>query len=134
MARRLLILATLTAALTFAPAVHAYLKLGTLAGNRLVGIEWTRQPIRYYVTDRDTNGVSASQLAAAVANGFAEWARPADVVLSSQFAGYTGVEPFVDDTCPSSASARARTSTARWAPRRSRSTPRPAPSSNRTSS
>ena len=98
MARRVLILATLAAALSFAPTVQAYLKLGTLAGNRLVGIEWTRQPIRYYVTDRDTNGVSASQLAAAVANGFGEWARPSDVVLSSQFAGYTAVEPFVDDT------------------------------------
>jgi hypothetical protein len=86
------------AAIGLAPVVHAYLKLGAYAGNRLVGIEWTRQPIRYYITDRNVSGVTATQLANAVSRGFQEWGRPADVVLSSQFVGYTGAEPFVDDT------------------------------------
>ena len=54
-------------------------------------------PIRYFVTDRPVPNVSASQLQGAVQAGFAAWATAPTLTLSSQFVGFTSVEPFVDD-------------------------------------
>ena len=38
-----------------------YLKLGTRVGTGTANLKWTSQPIRYFVTDRGTTGVTAEQ-------------------------------------------------------------------------
>jgi hypothetical protein len=97
MRMRVLALTVLIVAGGAVSGVGAYLKLGVVVGGRLIGIEWTNQPIQYRVTTRDVPGVTAGQLQTALDGAFAEWARPAGVAVSSQFAGFTSADPFVDD-------------------------------------
>jgi hypothetical protein len=78
--------------------LRSYLKLGYDAGGTLVGLQWTQQPIRYSVTNRDVPGATAAQLQAAVANAFGQWSRPASVEIASQFSGFTAADPFVEDS------------------------------------
>jgi Matrixin len=80
-----------------APAVDAYLKLGTRVGGNLVPLHWTSFPIRYFVTNRDVGGVSAPQLQQAVSSALATWAAVPDVTISSQFVGFTGANPETGD-------------------------------------
>jgi hypothetical protein len=97
MARRALPLLAVVVLLALAPAVRGYLKIGTQVGDQIVGIQWTRQPIQYGVTSRDAAGVTAAQLQAAVAQAFATWDTPANVSITSRFAGFTSAEPGSDD-------------------------------------
>lgn len=97
MGRRLLPLVVVTIALALSPGVRGYLKLGTMVGNQLVGLQWLHQPIKYSVTNRDVTGVTAAQLQTAVSHAFAEWGSPAHVAITSQFQGFTTAEPFDDD-------------------------------------
>ena len=97
MGRRLFPLVVVIIAFVLAPGLRGYLKFGVQVGDRMVGLQWTRQPIRYAVTSRDVTGVSAAQLQTAVAHAFAEWDRPANVAIASQFQGFTTAEPFNDD-------------------------------------
>jgi len=80
-----------------APALDAYLKLGTRIASGLVPIRWRAFPIRYFVTNRDVAGVSAPQLQQAVASAITTWAAVPDVTISSQFVGFTGIEPMSGD-------------------------------------
>jgi hypothetical protein len=80
-----------------APGVRAYLKFGIEVNNRVIALRFKTLPIRYFVTDRDAAGVTASQFQAATQRGFDAWAAVRGVSLSSQFVGFTGIEPFVDD-------------------------------------
>lgn len=75
----------------------AYLKLGTEIGDRLVTIRWTRQPIRYFITNRAVAGVTENDLRTAVSRAFATWGRAPGVTVESQFAGFVGSEPFAED-------------------------------------
>jgi len=97
MRRRTLALAAAIVAAGMVSPLGAYLKLGTTVGNQVLGIKWTHQPIRYFVTNRDVNGVTAPQLQTTLAAAFATWGQPANVSISSQFVGFTGAEPFDDD-------------------------------------
>ena len=82
------ICATIAAAIAVvSPAAQAYLKLGASVGNSVVGIDWVGRTISYGVTNRNAPGVTATQLQAAIAQSFAEWARPEDVQISTSFAG-----------------------------------------------
>jgi len=92
----ILLLGAVLMVLLAAP-LDAYLKLGVLVGNDLVGIQWTNQPVRYFVTNRDVPNVTAPQLQAALARAFAEWGRPADIRLQSEFAGFVGADPVEGD-------------------------------------
>lgn len=93
-----LALAAILTALTLSSSqLQAYLKLGTQVGNSIVSIKWTQLPINYRITNRDANGVSASQMQAAVARSFDEWAEVDMVTLSAQFAGFTTTDPGVSD-------------------------------------
>lgn len=98
-ARRLGVLALLVAALALSPGVGAYLKLGQRVGNQVIGITWSASqlPIRYFVTNRDAVGVTAPQLQAATDRAFGRWEGAPNVALSSNFVGFTGANPFVDD-------------------------------------
>jgi hypothetical protein len=82
----------------FAQGLRAYLKLGYQAGDKVVGLQWTHQPIRYSVTNRDVPGVSAAQLQSAVTTALAAWGQPANVAIASQFSGFTNAEPFAEDS------------------------------------
>lgn len=75
----------------------AYLKLGTTVAGRTVPLTWARVPVRYYVTDRDGPGVSASQFQQAVGRAFATWEAVATATIGFEFAGFIGAEPGVED-------------------------------------
>jgi hypothetical protein len=49
--------------------VSAYLKLGTKLGTRTVTLKWSQLPIRYFITDRGTTGVTSAQLQQTVQTG-----------------------------------------------------------------
>ncbi len=85
------------ALLASAPALDAYLKLGTRIGARLVDVRFNTFPIRYFITNRDVPGVPASQLQQTVERGFATWAAVPHVGLSAQFAGFTAINPVGGD-------------------------------------
>jgi len=97
MRRLFAIIAVGVAGLLSSPSVDAYLKLGFEVNGRTVGARWNSMPIRYYVTNRDVGGATALQLQAAVQQGFDTWAKVPTIALSSQFAGFTDAEPFVED-------------------------------------
>jgi Matrixin/Carboxypeptidase regulatory-like domain len=80
-----------------APALDAYLKLGTRAGANLIALHWSAFPIRYFVTNRDIDGVTAPQLRQAVATALTTWSAVPDVAISSQFVGFTGANPLSGD-------------------------------------
>jgi Matrixin len=75
----------------------AYLKLGTRAGTRTVTLRWNEFPIRYFVTNRDGGGVTASQFQGAVTRAFATWHAVPDTRTSSEFAGFTSSGPVSGD-------------------------------------
>jgi len=95
MMRRMLLVACFVCA-AVAPAA-AYLKLGFVAGGRIIGVRWTERPVPYFVTNRGDNGVNAAQFQAAIARAFATWADEPSVDISFGFRGFTGAEPFDED-------------------------------------
>jgi hypothetical protein len=94
---RVRVAACFVALLCAAPALDAYLKLGTRVGANVIALHWSAFPIRYFVTNRDVPGVSAPQLQQAVASALATWAKVPDVSIPSQFVGFTGTSPLPGD-------------------------------------
>ncbi len=92
--RAALVLAAITAA---APALSAYLPLGTSVNGASVLTRWTSMPIRYLVTNRATTGVTAAQLQAATAASFSSWSLVPTASMSASFTGFTNAEPVRDD-------------------------------------
>lgn len=95
--KRVRLAACFVAILLTAPALDAYLKLGTRVGANLVVLRWAGFPIRYFVTNRDVPGVSAPQLQQAVASALSSWSKVPDVSISSEFVGFTGAPPLSGD-------------------------------------
>lgn len=89
-----LVLAAIVAA---APALSAYLPLGTNINGASVLTRWTSMPIRYFITNRPGNGVTAPQLQAAAAASFGSWSAVPTTSMSASFSGFTGAEPVRDD-------------------------------------
>jgi matrixin len=75
-----------------------YLKLGTRVGSTTANLRWRDQPVRYYVTDSGTTGVSAQQFQSALAASFAVWDAVEDAELSFTFAGPTRANPITGDS------------------------------------
>jgi len=75
---------------------QAYLKLGTLTPNGVVGVRWTRS-IDYLVTNRDVLGVTAPQLQATIDRVISTWNTVPGVGRAHAFVGFTSAEPFVAD-------------------------------------
>jgi Matrixin len=90
------LLATALAVVAVAPAA-AYLKLGTQVGNRTVNLEWRQFPIRYFITNRDVDGVTATQFQAAVSQSFSTWHAVPNTQTSSTFVGFTQITPTSGD-------------------------------------
>jgi matrixin len=77
--------------------MRGYLKLGTKIGTRTVTLKWSQLPIRYFITDRGTTGVTSTQLQQAVQAAFATWDAVPTAELSSQFVGFTLAGPTSGD-------------------------------------
>ena len=75
----------------------AYLKLGSRVGSRTVTLRWRQFPVRYFVTDRGVDGVSAQQFQTAISRAFGKWDDVATAELSTQFAGFTQQSPADSD-------------------------------------
>lgn len=84
-------------ALGQAAPVSAYQTYGIKVGNRVVQVKWSRLPVRYYVTDRGTTGVTATQFRDAAARAFGTWQGVASASVSATFAGFTVAEPDEED-------------------------------------
>jgi hypothetical protein len=93
--RRLLALSILL--LVAAVPLGAYLKLGSRVGTRTVTLRWRDFPVRYFITDRGVDGVSAPQLQATIGRSFATWQAVPTASISTQFAGFTAARPQDDD-------------------------------------
>lgn len=93
---RALLLAACLVAIAAAPAA-AYLKLGFRSGGRIVTVRWTERPVRYFVTNRGDEGVSATQFQQAMARAFATWQDAPTIDITFSFVGFTGAEPFDED-------------------------------------
>jgi hypothetical protein len=92
---RVLLIACILAAAT-APAA-AYLKLGFRVGNGIVTARWQDRPVRYFIKNRDDNGVTAAQFQQAMTRAFTTWEQQPTVDIAFSFVGFTGAEPFDDD-------------------------------------
>ena len=77
--------------------ILAYLKIGGRVQGRTVSLRWRNLPIRYYVTDAGTSGVSAAEFQSAVTRSFNTWNAVETASTSSQFAGFTQAPPGRDD-------------------------------------
>ena len=95
---RLRTLAALAALVMAAPAaVSAYLSLGTTVNGSSVSTRWTSMPVKYFITNRSIDNVSANQLQAAATQSFGTWAAVTTATSSASFAGFTNAEPVRDD-------------------------------------
>jgi hypothetical protein len=77
--------------------VSAYQTFGVKVGNEILQVKWSRLPVRYYVTDRGTAGVTAAQFRDAAARALGTWQGVASASVSATFAGFTGAEPDDED-------------------------------------
>lgn len=77
--------------------VSAYLKLGTTLGDRTVTLQWQEFPVRYFVTNADGGGVSATQFRDAVVRAFATWDAVETADTASELVGFTNARPNEDD-------------------------------------
>ena len=93
----LLPLVALAIVVATAPAL-AYLKLGTRVGSRTVDLKWNDFPVRYYVTERGTGGVTAQQFQTAITTSFGVWDGVETAELSVEFAGFTAANPLSGDS------------------------------------
>ncbi len=72
--------------------VGAYLKLGTPVDGRVVDVTW-RAPVRYFVSEADAAGVSASDLRGAVSRATATWQAVPSATVRFEFQGMTSASP-----------------------------------------
>lgn len=70
----------------------AYLKLGAAVGGQVIDVSW-RQPVRYFVSDRDGGGVTAVDLSGAIARAAATWQNVPSATVRFEFAGTTSIAP-----------------------------------------
>ena len=95
----IVLLSLVAAAVVFASApVFGYLKLGTQVGTRTANLKWNDFPVRYFVTERGTTGVTAQQFQTAIATSFGVWDAVETADLSAEFAGFTAANPVSGDS------------------------------------
>jgi hypothetical protein len=81
-----------------APAIDAYLKLGSQLANRTVTLRWERMPIRYFITNAGVPGVTAQQFQTAVGRAFDAWNGVDTAETSAEFVGFTPAPPLNQDS------------------------------------
>ncbi|MFI5177232.1 MAG: matrixin family metalloprotease [Vicinamibacterales bacterium] len=97
MKRGTALVAALALVVALAPTVRAYLTLGVQVGSRVIALKWPAMPVRYFITNRDVPGVTATQLQTAVDRAFAAWGSLPSARISAQFVGLTGADPANND-------------------------------------
>jgi hypothetical protein len=75
----------------------AYQTYGVSVGNRVVPVKWSRLPVRYFITDRGTSGITSGQFRDATARAFATWQNVKSASVSAEFAGFTTANPDEED-------------------------------------
>ena len=92
-----MLLALAVVAALQAPA-HAYLKLGSSVNGRTISLQWpARTPVRYFISDRGVDGVSAPQFREAVGRGFDTWQAVETASVGFEFGGFVGGRPLDQD-------------------------------------
>lgn len=95
--RGLVVLLTGQIMLANVPPAFAYLKFGSEVNGQQITLKWSSTPVRYFVNDQDTAGVSAADFQAATAQAFATWQAVPTASITYQFAGFTTATPGDDD-------------------------------------
>jgi hypothetical protein len=75
----------------------AYLKLGTRIGSRTESLRWRQFPVRYFITNAGSGGVTPQQLQTAVGRAFSTWQAVETAQTSSEFVGFVQAPPFIAD-------------------------------------
>ena len=96
MTRLVTITAVIFAAICAQPPAHAYLKLGAYLNGSVVDVTW-RQPVPYFVSERNATSVSAADLRDAVARAAATWSAAESAQVRFAFQGMTPALPEVID-------------------------------------
>jgi hypothetical protein len=91
-------LVTVALIVTQSAPVGAYLKFGVRVGNTTVNVKWNRLPISYFVTERATPEVSATQFRDAITRAFTTWQSVPSAAVRTAFAGVTVAPPGFQDT------------------------------------
>jgi hypothetical protein len=91
------ILAVAVCVVAESSVTHAYLENAVAVDDAPVTLRWSGMPIRWFATDRDVPGVSATDFQAAAARAFATWDDLPSASIDTEFVGFTAAEPFDDD-------------------------------------
>ncbi len=67
----------------------AYLKLGATLNGRVIDATWHQQPIGYFISERNGNGVSAVDLRGAVERAAATWSGASSGMVALSYQGMT---------------------------------------------
>jgi matrixin len=76
---------------------HAYLHFTTTRGGESIVLKWRSMPVRWFAADRGVPGVPPSEFQAAASRAFTTWQAVPTASITTQFAGFTGAQPFDDD-------------------------------------
>jgi hypothetical protein len=90
-------LALLVLVLAAPRPAQAYLNFAFFERGQSVVPKWNSMPIRWFATERGVPGVSAADFQGAVSRAFATWQGVPTASVSTQFAGFTGSEPLIED-------------------------------------
>ena len=71
----------------------AYLKLGAMVQGQVVAATWHQQPIGYFVSERDGNGVTANDLVGALQRATSTWSAVSSANVHFTFMGMTAAQP-----------------------------------------
>ena len=71
----------------------AYLKLGAMVNGRVVDATWHQQPIGYFISERDGNGVTANDLRGAVQRATQTWSAVPSASVRFSFQAMTTATP-----------------------------------------
>lgn len=74
-----------------------YQKYGVRVGSQVVTLRWQQLPIRYFVSDRGAEGVSAEDLRAAIDRAFTTWSSAPRTSVRAEFVGFTAASPGDED-------------------------------------
>jgi hypothetical protein len=95
--QRIALVLAATLVVAHAAPAFAYLKFGVTVGGRPVTVKWSATPARYFVTNRASSGLTATDIQQAVGRAFATWEAVPTSSISYQFAGFTAASPGQDD-------------------------------------
>jgi hypothetical protein len=71
----------------------AYLKLGAVVNGRVVDATWQQQPIGLFISERDSNGLTAADVRGAVERAAATWSAVSSAQVRLTYQGMTSAPP-----------------------------------------